>query len=114
MRTKQLRTGLSTARAYKGKPMNTKTVFKEIKNRYGDVSKKEVQECVSGITMKERQADHQRRHPNDKNQKKIKGIFWGPKGYKDDILDEFYETHVYTFIDEDLNQGWVYIGGEEE
>jgi len=94
--------------------MNYKTVFKEKRNKYGDVSIIEVRIPNDGMTFKERQADHQKRHPNDKNQKKTKGVFWGKRGYKDDMLDEFYETHVHTFIDADLNMGWVKIGGEEE
>ena len=94
--------------------MKYNTTFKEVRNKYGDVSIVEVRIPQGKITLKQRQADHKRRHPNDKNQKKTKGVFWGKRGYKDDILDEFYDTHAYTFIDTDLNQGWVYIGGEEE
>tara|TARA_R100001443_G_C3211711_1_gene143573 strand:- start:111 stop:395 length:285 start_codon:yes stop_codon:yes gene_type:complete len=94
--------------------MKYKTTFKEVRNKYGDVSIVEVRIPQGKITLKERQADHKRRHPNDKNQKKTKGIFWGKRGYKDDILDEFYRTHAYCFVDADGTQDWVYIGGEEE
>ena len=66
------------------------------------------------MPLRVRRKLHSQRHPNDKNQKKTKGVFWGKKGYKDGILQEFYETHVYTYIDADMNKGWVYIGGEEE
>ena len=94
--------------------MKYNTTFKEVRNKYGDVSIVEVRVPQGKITLKQRQADHKKRHPNDKNQQKTKGIYWGKRGYKDDILDEFYETHVHTFIDADLNMGWIKIGGEEE
>ncbi len=109
-----MKQGLSTMRQYQGKPMKVKTTYFKLNNKYGDATVKEVLKPIEEITCKERVKQHQLRHPNDKNQKKTKGVFWGKRGYKDDILDEFYETHVYTFIDTDLNQGWVYIGGEEE
>ena len=94
--------------------MKYNTTFKEVRNKYGEVSIVEVRMPQGKITLKERQANHKSRHPNDKNQQKTKGIYWGKRGYKDDMLDEFYETHVHTFIDADLNMGWIKIGGEEE
>ena len=109
-----MKEGLSTARQYQGRPMNVKTVFIKNENHWGDIKVKEVLKPIEPMTCKERHEQHLLRHPNDKSQKKTKGIFWGKKGYKDAILDEFYETHVYTFIDADMNKGWVYIGGEEE
>jgi len=110
-----MKEGLNTARAYKGRPMAVETIYKETKNKYGDVTIREVQVPVGSTTLKERQASHKKRHPNDKNIKNPnKGITWGKRGFQDDLLDEFYETHVYTFIDANLNKGWVSIGGEEE
>jgi hypothetical protein len=94
--------------------MSYTTTFKAVKDKYGESMLIEVREPIGKITLKERQANHKRRHPNDKNQKRTKGVYWGKRGYKDIILDEFYETHVYTFIDADLNKGWIKIGGEEE
>jgi hypothetical protein len=109
-----MKTGLSTARQYQGRPMNLYTKYIKTKNSYGE--QKTIAELVhvDDLTLSERQANHKRRHPNDKNQRKTKGIFLGKRGYKDDMLDEFYETHVHTFIDADLNMGWIKIGGEEE
>ena len=112
-----MKTGLNTARAWKGRPMAVETIYKETKNKYGDVTIREVRVPAGSITFKESMASHKKRHPNDKNIKNPnKGIFWGKRGYKDDLLDEFYATHVYTFIDKNLNKGWVFIGdrGEEE
>tara|TARA_R110001583_G_scaffold34257_5_gene115246 strand:- start:598 stop:882 length:285 start_codon:yes stop_codon:yes gene_type:complete len=94
--------------------MSYTTTFKQVKDKYGENMLIEVRTPTGKITLKERQANHKRRHPNDKNQRKTKGIFLGKRGYKDDMLDEFYETHVHTFIDADLNMGWIKIGGEEE
>tara|TARA_R100001463_G_scaffold93726_2_gene148296 strand:+ start:653 stop:982 length:330 start_codon:yes stop_codon:yes gene_type:complete len=109
-----MKEGLSTARQYQGRPMNRYTKYIKTKNRYGEEKSVGKLVCVENLTLSEKQANHKKRHPNDKNQKKIKGIFWGKKGYKDTILEEFYEAHIHTFIDSDLNKGWVKIGGEEE
>ena len=69
---------------------------------------------MKDITLRELHARHKRNHPNDKGvPKKGKGITWS-KQSKHCTLDEFYETHVYTFIDSNLTKGWVKIGGEEE
>tara|TARA_R100000988_G_C3915393_1_gene124118 strand:+ start:20 stop:190 length:171 start_codon:yes stop_codon:yes gene_type:complete len=56
--------------------MKYKTAFKEVRNKYGDVSIIEVRIPQGKITLKERQADHKRRHPNDNNQKRTKGVYW--------------------------------------
>ena len=69
---------------------------------------------MKDITLRELHARHKRNHPNDKGvPKKGKGITWS-KQSKHCTLDEFYKTHVYTFIDSNLTKGWVKIGGEEE
>ena len=109
-----MKTGLSTARQYQGRPMNLYTKYITTKNSYGEQKTIAKLVHVDDLTLSKRQANHKRRHPNDKNQKKTKGIFWGPRGYKDDKLDEFYKTHAYCFVDTDGTQDWVYIGGEEE
>ena len=95
--------------------MKYNTTFKEVRNKYGDVSIVEVRIPQGKITLKERQADHKRRHPNDNNQKRTKGVYWGKRGYKDDMLDEFYETHIFTFVDENdlTKKEWVRISGFE-
>ena len=53
-------------------------------------------------------------HPNDKNATNPnKGVYWGKKGksYKD--LMEFHKNHIWTYVDTDMNKGWVNISGEE-
>ena len=113
MKFSKLKSGNKAVRQYKGKPANTQTVYTKVR-RNGETVMVMSSGYVKPMTLREKQANHQLRHPNDKNQKKTKGVFWGKKGYKDGILKEFYETHVYTYIDADMNKGWVYIGGEEE
>ena len=34
------------------------------------------------------------------------------KSYKD--LMEFHKNHIWTYVDTDMNKGWVNISGEEE
>ena len=59
-----------------------------------------------------RREEHMKRHPNDKNEKKIKGITWSKKTERDKKLKEFYKTHVYAWISHN-RRGWVSIGEEE-
>ena len=59
-----------------------------------------------------RREEHMKRHPNDKNEKKIKGITWSKKTEQDKKLKEFYKTHVYTWISHN-RRGWISIGEEE-
>tara|TARA_R100001443_G_scaffold72179_2_gene80314 strand:+ start:1046 stop:1387 length:342 start_codon:yes stop_codon:yes gene_type:complete len=113
MRFSKLKSGNNAVRQYKGRPANTQTVYTKVR-RNGETVMVMSSGYVKPMTLRERQANHQLRHPNDKNQKKTKGVFWGKKGHKDKKLKEFFETHVYTYIDADMNKGWVCIGGEEE
>lgn len=72
------------------------------------------------LTLRGISESHQLRHPNDKNiRKKNIGVTWRKPTKKDKALDEFYATHIYTFVDEkDLSRKqWVRISGfkgEEE
>jgi hypothetical protein len=61
---------------------------------------------------------HHVRHPNDKNiPRKDKGINWAKKGAKktkrEKKLEEFYKTHVYTWVSE-TSRAWVAIPSTEE
>ena len=61
---------------------------------------------------------HHVRHPNDKNiPRKDKGINWAKKGAKkterEKRLEQFYKTHVYTWVSEN-RRAWVAIPSEEE
>mgnify|MGYP007032487851 CR=1 FL=1 len=72
---------------------------------------------MNKLTIIERQAKHRKLHPNDKGvRKEGKGVTWSKKTERDKRLEEFYETHVYTFIDINMNRAWVRIDGlgEEE
>ena len=64
------------------------------------------------MRTKIRREEHMKRHPNDKNKKKIKGITWSKKTERDKKLKEFYKTHVYAWISHN-RRGWVSIGEEE-
>lgn len=71
------------------------------------------------MTLAERTKEHRKRHPNDKNIRRAdKGITWGKITERDKRLDRFYQTHIYTFVDEnDLSKKkWIRIvwDGEEE
>lgn len=69
------------------------------------------------MTIEDRIARHKINHPNDIGvPKENKGVTWSKKTDKDKKLDEFYETHIYTFVDEkDLTKKrWVRIAGFEE
>jgi hypothetical protein len=66
------------------------------------------------ITITKRNELHKARHPNDLNlRKEGKGVTWSKRTAKDKKLDEFYATHIYTFVDEhDLSKKrWVRISG---
>lgn len=61
---------------------------------------------------------HHIRHPNDKNEpRKNKGVQWVKKGAKkterEKRLEQFYKTHVYTWVSEN-RRAWVAIPTEEE
>tara|TARA_X000001382_G_scaffold129664_1_gene122252 strand:+ start:1015 stop:1278 length:264 start_codon:yes stop_codon:yes gene_type:complete len=76
----------------------------------------EFKEVQKSLTLTERQALHQQRHPNDKNvRKEGKGVTWSKKTDKDKRLEEFYKTHTYAWVSE-TSKGWIAlpIVGEEE
>ena len=83
------------------------------KKKYGETDF--AQEIKPRITLLERIKAHQLRHPNDKNERKEnKGITWSKKTKKDKALDEFYKTHIYTYVDRKLNKGWVRVATNDE
>mgnify|MGYP003129948374 CR=1 FL=1 len=109
IRGRTVRSGSNAIRQYQGKSSNMHTIWiTEDKTVTGKLVP------VAPMTLKERSMRHRRNHPMDANEPKIKGVSFRKKGYKDKKLKEFYETHVYTYIDADMNKGWIYIGGEEE
>ena len=67
------------------------------------------------ITLTDRAEKHSNRHPEDSNIPKTeRGVTWGKAGKRTKKLKEFYKTHVYTFVDKDMNKAWVRIAGKEE
>ena len=104
MRFRQIKSGKNSIRQYKGKPFNRET-------RYGESEVK----AVSRITLSERKKRHMSNHPNDKNANNPnKGVYWGKKGNTYKALKEFHKNHIWTYVDADMNKGWVNISGEEE
>ena len=97
------------------------TKFKTIKKglstafKYPDRPMKEAEK----ISLKDRAKRHAKAHPNDDNiPKENKGVQWAKsrKTERDKKLNEFYKTHVYTWVSE-TNRAWVAIpimGDEEE
>ena len=68
------------------------------------------------MTLEQRRALHQQRHPNDKNvRKEDKGVTWSKQTDKDKQLEQFYKTHTYAWVSE-TSKGWIAIPvvGEEE
>tara|TARA_R100000734_G_scaffold19126_1_gene18316 strand:+ start:5082 stop:5384 length:303 start_codon:yes stop_codon:yes gene_type:complete len=98
-RFKTIKKGLSTAAKYQDRPM----------------------EKPEKISLKERAKRHAKAHPNDENKQRTdKGIQWRKKNEKRTVrekrLEEFYKTHVYTWVSHD-RRAWVAIpvmGDEEE
>ena len=71
------------------------------------------------LTTKERRERHMQNHPNDENKRREnKGVTWSKKTQRDKDLKVFYNTHVYTFVDENdlTKKRWIRISGygEEE
>ena len=61
---------------------------------------------------------HHIRHPNDKNEpRKDKGIQWAKKNAKkterEKRLEQFYNTHVYTWVTPE-KKAWIAIPVKEE
>ena len=66
------------------------------------------------LSLTERAALHKERHPNDNGTpKENRGVIWSKLTVNDGLLEEFYKTHIYSFIDEnDLSKKlWVRISG---
>ena len=104
MRFRKIKNGNNTIRQYKGKPFNKET-------QYGESDAK----AVVRITLSERKRRHMSKHPNDKNTTNPKkGVYWGKRGNSYKGLMEFHKNHIWTYIDADMNKGWVNISGEEE
>ena len=70
------------------------------------------------ISLTERRERHMANHPNDLNERRENmGITWSKRTQRDKDLDEFYKTHVYTWVSEG-KKAWVRVAendvGEEE
>tara|TARA_R110000803_G_scaffold2650_2_gene9001 strand:- start:2705 stop:2983 length:279 start_codon:yes stop_codon:yes gene_type:complete len=68
------------------------------------------------ITLDERDDRHKAIHPTDTNTpKENMGVTWNAQS-KHCKLNEFYTSHIYTFVDEaDLSKKrWVRISGNKE
>lgn len=64
------------------------------------------------MTLAERTKAHRERHPKDKNiRRPNRGITWSKFTTRDKRLERFYQTHIYTYVDEkDLSKKrWVRI-----
>lgn len=71
---------------------------------------------IKQMPITERNALHRANHPKDLNlRREGKGVTWSNITSKDKALDKFYETHIYTFVDEnDLSKKrWVRISGNK-
>lgn len=67
------------------------------------------------ITLTDRATVHSNLHPSDSNiRRNGRGVTWQNAGKDAKKLKEFYKTHVYTFVDKDMNKAWVRIAGKEE
>ncbi len=67
------------------------------------------------ITLTDRATAHSNRHPSDSNRPtNRRGVTWNKEGKGAKKLKEFHKTHVYTFVDKDMNKAWVRIAGKEE
>ena len=92
MRFRRIKTGQSTMRKYQERALNTS----------------------ERMPLSMRRKLHSQRNPNDKNESKVRGVINGKKGNSYNDLMEFHKNHIWTFIDSDMNKGWVNINGEEE
>jgi len=66
------------------------------------------------LTLRENQANHKKNHPTDLGlPREGRGITWSNLTERDKKLDEFYKTHIYTFVDENdlTKKRWVRISG---
>lgn len=70
------------------------------------------------MSLTERGANHRANHPNDLNERRENmGVTWSKRTQRDKDLDEFYKTHVYTWVAEG-KKAWIRVAendaGEEE
>tara|TARA_R110001592_G_scaffold13564_12_gene61966 strand:- start:4705 stop:4953 length:249 start_codon:yes stop_codon:yes gene_type:complete len=62
------------------------------------------------LTLREQAKQHQLLHPKDTNTRKDgKGIHWSNVTDKDKKLDQFHKNHIWTFVDANMNKGWVQV-----
>ena len=88
-----IKEGLSTAHKYQDRPMVE----------------------YKSISLTERTKNHVMKHPVDSGLPKVeRGVTWGKAGKRTKEHKKFYKTHVYTFVDKDMNKAWVRIAGKEE
>ena len=95
-RFKSIKSGLSTASKYPDRPMQQ----------------------FEKISLLDRAERHANAHPNDKNKpREDKGVQWRKKNEKrterEKRLEEFYKTHVYTWVSHN-RRAWVAIPPMEE
>ncbi len=91
---KSIKSGLDTAAKYSDRP-----------NHY-----------YESMPLTKRAERHANNHPNDKNEQKTeKGIQWAKskKTERDKKLNDFYKTHVYTWISHE-RRAWVAIPPMED
>tara|TARA_R100000231_G_scaffold88765_1_gene67204 strand:+ start:113 stop:433 length:321 start_codon:yes stop_codon:yes gene_type:complete len=85
---KAIKSGLSTAFKYPDRPMRE----------------------YESISLLERQKRHRANHPNDKGEpRKNKGITYSKRTQRDKDLEEFHKNNIWTYINRDLDKGWVNI-----
>ena len=51
------------------------------------------------LTLREQAKQHQLLHP----------IHWSNVTDKDKKLDQFHKNHIWTFVDANMNKGWVQV-----
>jgi len=100
--------------------MEGKQNYKAIKKGLGTTYKRqEIPVSYESMTVRDRILRHMQNHPNDTNRKNPeKGVQWVKKNarktQREKNLEDFYNTHVYTWVSEN-NRAWVAIPmGEEE
>tara|TARA_Y100000004_G_scaffold168848_1_gene202609 strand:- start:29 stop:316 length:288 start_codon:yes stop_codon:yes gene_type:complete len=85
---RKIKSGLSSAKKYPDRPMRK---FEQ-------------------MTLAQRAKRHKENHPNDKGEpRKNKGITYGKKTQRDKDLEEFHKNHIWTYINRNLDKGWVNI-----
>jgi len=62
------------------------------------------------LTLTERAKQHKLLHPNDTNTRREgRGVHWSKMTDKDKKLEQFHKTHIWTYIDANMNKGWVQV-----